>query len=101
MADRVAEAQLFAGILGAAAGLGIVVCATGVESAGILAAVLQHGRPLVQGAAVEASLDAQGFLERLRGNCVDTVTLRQLTQKMMSDSHSKTILGVSPVLIGA
>ncbi len=61
MADRVAEAQLFTGILGAARGLGIAVCATGVASAEILAVVLQHGRPLAQGTAVAASLDARGF----------------------------------------
>jgi EAL domain-containing protein (putative c-di-GMP-specific phosphodiesterase class I) len=78
MADRAAEAQLFTGILGAARGLGIAVCATGVASAEMLAAVLQHGRPLVQGAAVAASLDGPEFLERLRGNCVDTVTIRRL-----------------------
>jgi EAL domain-containing protein (putative c-di-GMP-specific phosphodiesterase class I) len=78
MADRVSEAQLFAGILGAARGLGIAVCATGVASADMLAAVLQHGRPLAQGNAVAASLDCQEFLERLRGSSVDTVTLRTL-----------------------
>jgi EAL domain-containing protein (putative c-di-GMP-specific phosphodiesterase class I) len=78
MADRVSEAQLFAGILGAARGLGIAVCATGVASADMLAAVLQHGRPLAQGAAVAASLDVLEFLERLRGCSVDTVTLRRL-----------------------
>jgi EAL domain-containing protein (putative c-di-GMP-specific phosphodiesterase class I) len=78
MADRAAEAQLFTGILGAARGLGIAVCATGVASAEMLAAVLQHGRPLVQGAAVAASLDGPEFLQRLRGNCVDTVTIRRL-----------------------
>jgi EAL domain-containing protein (putative c-di-GMP-specific phosphodiesterase class I) len=78
MADRIAEAQLFAGILGAARGLGIAVCATGVASADVLAAVLQHGRPLAQGTAVAASLDGPEFLERLRGCSVDTVTLRPL-----------------------
>jgi EAL domain-containing protein (putative c-di-GMP-specific phosphodiesterase class I) len=78
MADRVSEAQLFAGILGAARGLGIVVCATGVASAEILAAVLQHGRPLAQGLAVGAPLDGPAFLERLRDNDVDTATLPPL-----------------------
>jgi EAL domain-containing protein (putative c-di-GMP-specific phosphodiesterase class I) len=78
MADRVAEAQLFVGILGAARGLGIAVCATGIASADMLAAVLQHARPLVQGTAVAASLDGPEFLERLRGNNVDTVTIRRL-----------------------
>jgi EAL domain-containing protein (putative c-di-GMP-specific phosphodiesterase class I) len=78
MADRVAEAQLFAGILGAARGLGITVCATGVASADMLAAVLQHGRPLAQGKAVAASLDGPEFLERLRGSSIDTVTIQRL-----------------------
>jgi EAL domain-containing protein (putative c-di-GMP-specific phosphodiesterase class I) len=78
MADRVSEAQMFAGILGAARGLGITVCATGVASADILAAVLQHGRPLAQGMAVGAPLDGPAFLERLRDNDVDTATLQPL-----------------------
>jgi EAL domain-containing protein (putative c-di-GMP-specific phosphodiesterase class I) len=78
MADRVSEAQVFAGILGAARGLGIVVCATGVASANILAAVLEHGRPLAQGAAVGAPLDGPAFLERLRDNDIDTATLAPL-----------------------
>jgi EAL domain-containing protein (putative c-di-GMP-specific phosphodiesterase class I)/sensor domain CHASE-containing protein len=78
IADRVAEAQVFAGILGAARGLGIAVCATGVASADMLAAVLRQGRPLAQGMAVAAALDGPEFLERLRGNCVDTVTIRRL-----------------------
>jgi len=78
MSDRVAEAQLFTGILGAARGLGITVCATGVASADMLAAVLQHGRPLAQGAAVAAALDGPAFLERLRGSSVDTVRIRRL-----------------------
>ena len=75
-ADRVSEARLFAGILGAARGLGITVCATGVASADILAAVLQHGGPLAQGTAVGACLDGPEFLARLRGSSVDSVTLR-------------------------
>ena len=78
MANRVAEAQLFAAILGAARGLGIGVCATGVASADMLAAVLQHGRPLAQGAAVAASLDGREFLERLRDSSVATITLQPL-----------------------
>lgn len=78
MADRVSEAQVFAGILGAARGLGILMCATGVASANILAAVLQHGRPLAQGAAVGAALDGPAFLQRLRNNDIDTATLRPL-----------------------
>jgi EAL domain-containing protein (putative c-di-GMP-specific phosphodiesterase class I) len=78
MTDRISEEKMFAGILGAARGLGIGVCATGIGSADMLAAVLQHGRPLAQGTAVAASLDGQEFLERLRGDSVDTVTIRPL-----------------------
>jgi EAL domain-containing protein (putative c-di-GMP-specific phosphodiesterase class I) len=92
MADRVAEAQLFAGILGAARGLGIAVCATGVSSADILAAVLQHGRPLAQGAAVAASLDGPEFLERLRGSSVDTVTIRSLDPERAFLGHDSPLL---------
>jgi EAL domain-containing protein (putative c-di-GMP-specific phosphodiesterase class I) len=90
MADRVAEAQLFAGILGAARGLGIAVCATGIATADLLAAVLQHGRPLAQGAAVAASLDGPEFLERLRGSNVDTVTLRPLALDRAMFAHDSS-----------
>jgi EAL domain-containing protein (putative c-di-GMP-specific phosphodiesterase class I) len=78
MGDRVSEAQLFAGILGAAKGLRITVCATGVASADLLAAVIKHGRPLAQGAALGMPLEGPDFLELLRGSKVDTVTLRTL-----------------------
>jgi EAL domain-containing protein (putative c-di-GMP-specific phosphodiesterase class I)/sensor domain CHASE-containing protein len=78
MGDRVPETQLFAGILGAARGLGIVVCATGVASPDLLAAVLQHGRPLAQGAAVGSLLESSDFLALLRDSNVETVTLPTL-----------------------
>jgi EAL domain-containing protein (putative c-di-GMP-specific phosphodiesterase class I)/sensor domain CHASE-containing protein len=78
MGDRVREALLFDAILGAARGLGISVCATGVASPDLLAAVLQHGRPLAQGTAVGSPLEGSDFLELLRGSSVDTATLRPL-----------------------
>ena len=51
------EALLFDGITGAARGLGIVVCVTGVASPDLLAAILRHGRPLAQGMALGAPVD--------------------------------------------
>ncbi|MGO9933771.1 MAG: EAL domain-containing protein [Steroidobacteraceae bacterium] len=98
VADRVSEARLFAGILGAARGLGISVCATGVATADILAAVLQHGRPLAQGMAVAGWLDGQEFLERLRGSSVDTVTVRPLRlecARSANDSSFSAVAGCS------
>jgi EAL domain-containing protein (putative c-di-GMP-specific phosphodiesterase class I)/sensor domain CHASE-containing protein len=76
--DRPSEALLFDGIIGAARGLGIVVCVTGVTSLELLSTVLQHGRPLAQGPALGPALTGEEFLERLRGSSVDTVTLRPL-----------------------
>jgi EAL domain-containing protein (putative c-di-GMP-specific phosphodiesterase class I) len=72
------EALLFDGILGAARGLGIVVCATGIASPELLSTVIRHGRPLAQGAAVGAPLTGDEFLELLRGNVTDTATLPAL-----------------------
>jgi EAL domain-containing protein (putative c-di-GMP-specific phosphodiesterase class I) len=99
-ADRVSEAQLFAGILGAARGLGITVCATGIASADMLAAVLQHGRPLAQGPAVGACLDGPEFLARLRGSSVDTVTLRPLDLDCPLDSSLPVFCG-DPIKMSA
>jgi EAL domain-containing protein (putative c-di-GMP-specific phosphodiesterase class I) len=78
MGDRVPETLLFDGILGAARSLGITVCATGVATPNLLTAVLNHGRPLAQGAAVGAPLADPDFLELLRGNDGDTQTMRPL-----------------------
>jgi EAL domain-containing protein (putative c-di-GMP-specific phosphodiesterase class I) len=78
MGDRVPEALVFDGILGAARSLGIVVCATGVATPDLLTAVLKHGRPLAQGAAVGSPLTDPDFLELLRGNNQDTQTMRPL-----------------------
>jgi EAL domain-containing protein (putative c-di-GMP-specific phosphodiesterase class I) len=79
MGDRVPEALVFDGILGAARSLGITVCATGVATPDLLAAVLKHGRPLAQGAAVGSPLTDPDFLELLRGNNEDTETMRPLS----------------------
>jgi EAL domain-containing protein (putative c-di-GMP-specific phosphodiesterase class I) len=78
MGDRAPEALLFAGILGAARALGIVVCATGVASPDLLTAVLRHGRPLAQGAAVGSFLESLDFLALLRDSNIETVTLPTL-----------------------
>jgi EAL domain-containing protein (putative c-di-GMP-specific phosphodiesterase class I) len=78
MGDRVPEALLFDGILGAARSLGIAVCATGVATPDLLTAVLKHGRPLAQGAAVGSPLADPDFLELLRGDDEDTQTMRPL-----------------------
>ena len=76
--DGPSAARLFAGIFGAARGLGISVCATGIDSPELLSAVLEHGRPLAQGAAIGPILTGEGFLELLRGSNVDTAILPTL-----------------------
>jgi EAL domain-containing protein (putative c-di-GMP-specific phosphodiesterase class I) len=76
--DGPSQALLFDGIIGAARGLGIVVCVTGITSPQLLSAVLRHGRPLAQGAALGAPLDSAEFLELLRGNSADKAILRPL-----------------------
>jgi EAL domain-containing protein (putative c-di-GMP-specific phosphodiesterase class I) len=74
--DGPSEALLFDGIIGAARGLGIVVCATGITSPKLLSTVLRHGRPLAQGAALGPLLAGEQFLDLLRGSSVDTTTLQ-------------------------
>jgi EAL domain-containing protein (putative c-di-GMP-specific phosphodiesterase class I)/sensor domain CHASE-containing protein len=74
--DGPSEALLFDGIIGAARGLGIVVCATGITSPKLLSTVLRHGRPLAQGAALGPLLAGEEFLKLLRGSSVDTTTLQ-------------------------
>ncbi|HME39920.1 MAG TPA: EAL domain-containing protein [Steroidobacteraceae bacterium] len=83
MGDRIPEALLFDGILGAARSLGIAVCATGVATPELLTAVLKHGRPLAQGAAVGSPLADLDFLELLRGDDEDTETLRTLSDEAL------------------
>jgi EAL domain-containing protein (putative c-di-GMP-specific phosphodiesterase class I) len=87
--DGPSEALLFDGILGAARGLGIVVCATGIATPELLATVLRHGRPLAQGAALGPAVAAEEFLELLRSSSVDTATLRPLDladERLQQDS---------------
>jgi EAL domain-containing protein (putative c-di-GMP-specific phosphodiesterase class I) len=72
------EALLFDGIIGAARGLGIVVCTTGINSPELLSTVLKHGRPLAQGAALGPPLTSEEFLGLLRRTNVDTAKLRTL-----------------------
>jgi EAL domain-containing protein (putative c-di-GMP-specific phosphodiesterase class I) len=72
-------ALLFAGIIGAARGLGIVVCATGIDLPELLSAVLQHGRPLAQGTALAPILTAKEFLELMLRCNVDTAVLPALS----------------------
>jgi EAL domain-containing protein (putative c-di-GMP-specific phosphodiesterase class I)/sensor domain CHASE-containing protein len=86
------EALLFDGITGAARGLGIVVCVTGVASADLLAAILRHGRPLAQGMALGAPVDGEKFLQLLRGSCVDTTSVRPLELDDAGDAaHAKRL----------
>jgi EAL domain-containing protein (putative c-di-GMP-specific phosphodiesterase class I) len=73
--DGPSAALLFAGIIGAARGLGITVCATGINSPELLSAVLKHGRPLAQGTALAPILTGEEFLELLRGSKVDAAML--------------------------
>jgi EAL domain-containing protein (putative c-di-GMP-specific phosphodiesterase class I)/sensor domain CHASE-containing protein len=89
VSDTPSEALLFDGIIGAARGLGIVVCVTGIASPELLSTVLRHGRPLAQGAALGPALAAEEFLELLRGSSVDTATLRPLDfgdERLQQDS---------------
>jgi EAL domain-containing protein (putative c-di-GMP-specific phosphodiesterase class I)/sensor domain CHASE-containing protein len=72
------EAALFDGIIGAARGLGIVVCATGVDSQELVAATLRHGRPLAQGEALARAINADEFLIYLGGSATDTASLPPL-----------------------
>jgi EAL domain-containing protein (putative c-di-GMP-specific phosphodiesterase class I)/sensor domain CHASE-containing protein len=73
-----ADALLFDGIIGAARGLAISVCVTGINSPELLSTVLRHGTPLAQGAALGPILTGEEFLEFLRGGSVDTALLRPL-----------------------
>jgi len=87
--DGPSEALLFDGIIGAARGLGIVVCATGINSPELLSTVLRHGRPLAQGASLGRPLAGEEFLELLRRSNVDTVILRPLDfgdERLQQDS---------------
>jgi EAL domain-containing protein (putative c-di-GMP-specific phosphodiesterase class I) len=76
--DGPSAALLFAGIIGAARGLGIMVCATGIDSPELLSAVLEHGRPLAQGTALASILTGEEFVALLLARDVDTTTLPTL-----------------------
>jgi EAL domain-containing protein (putative c-di-GMP-specific phosphodiesterase class I)/sensor domain CHASE-containing protein len=69
------EAMLFDGIVGAARGLGVAVCATGVDSPDLVSAAMRHGRPLAQGDALGPCIDAEQFLVLLRGSASETWSL--------------------------
>jgi EAL domain-containing protein (putative c-di-GMP-specific phosphodiesterase class I)/sensor domain CHASE-containing protein len=90
---------LFDGIVGAARGLGIVVCATGVDSPDLAAAAERHGCSLAQGAALGPLVDGEQFLTLVRGGDVDTVTLpplqldRDPTQSVSSSSWPRVTSG--------
>lgn len=72
------DAVLFDGIVGAAGGLRIAVCATGVDTPDLVAATLRHGRPLAQGEALGSAVSAEQLLVFLRGSAVDTSHLPPL-----------------------
>jgi EAL domain-containing protein (putative c-di-GMP-specific phosphodiesterase class I) len=74
--DGPSEALLFDAIIGAARGLGIGVCATGITSPDLLSTLLRHGRPLAQGEALVPALASEEFLELLHGGKVDPAILR-------------------------
>lgn len=76
--DGGVEKAVFDAILGAARGLGILVCATGVDSPEILAAVLRQGRPLAQGVECGPMLNGSEFLQCLCARNETTATLPQL-----------------------
>ncbi len=76
--DGPSDALLFDGIIGAARGLGILVCVTGINSPELLSTVLRHGKPLAQGTALGPILTGEEFLELLQGSSVDTALLRPL-----------------------
>ena len=78
ISDGPSEALLFDGIIGAARGLGITVCATGIDSQELLSTVLRHGRPLAQGSALVPLLDGEDFLELLRVDSADAGISRPL-----------------------
>jgi EAL domain-containing protein (putative c-di-GMP-specific phosphodiesterase class I) len=80
-------APLFAGIVGAARGLRIVVCATGVDSPEVIEAIERRGCQLAQGTALGAPVDGEGFLAIIRGSGVDTVSLPTLE---LDDALSET-----------
>jgi EAL domain-containing protein (putative c-di-GMP-specific phosphodiesterase class I) len=90
MGKRESEALMFDAILGAARAMGVVVCATGVDSPDLLSTVLRHGRPLAQGMAVGSPLESAEFLKLLRDANVDTASLPPLDLVALSQSEIDT-----------
>jgi EAL domain-containing protein (putative c-di-GMP-specific phosphodiesterase class I) len=88
------EKAVFSGILGAAHGLGITVCATGVTSPELLAAVLSHGRPLGQGAELAATLDSAEFVQCLHDRNETTATLPIMRPDMAASARAMESRGI-------
>lgn len=84
------EKMIFGGILGAARGLGISVCATGVNSPVLLAAVVSHGRPLAQGTELASMLDSAEFLQALNDRNESTATLPTMRQEISGSARNMT-----------
>jgi EAL domain-containing protein (putative c-di-GMP-specific phosphodiesterase class I) len=89
--NELAERRIFNGILGAARGLGLEVCTTGVNSPQLLAALVRQVRSLTQGEAVCAVLDARAFLQRLRDLNETTATLPCLAVETLELTHTAAI----------
>jgi EAL domain-containing protein (putative c-di-GMP-specific phosphodiesterase class I)/sensor domain CHASE-containing protein len=68
-------AALMHAIIGASRGLGIAVCAAGVDSPVQAGALEVHGRPLAQGAALGPPMEGERILVLLHGTGVDTAFL--------------------------
>ena len=68
-------AALMHAIIGAARGLGVCVCAAGVDSPVQAGALEVHGRPLAQGAALGPPMEGDRILALLHGTGVDTAFL--------------------------
>jgi EAL domain-containing protein (putative c-di-GMP-specific phosphodiesterase class I) len=68
-------AALMHAIIGASRGLGIAVCAAGVDSPVQAGALEVHGRPLAQGAALGPPMEGDRILMLLHGTGVDTAFL--------------------------
>ena len=71
-------AALFDGIIGAARALGILVCASGIDSPALEATAERHGCVLAQGTTFGPRVDSEQFLSLVRGAGVDTATLPPL-----------------------
>ena len=77
--DDVTEKRVFDAVVAVAKGLGMSICATNVNSAAVLAAVLRQARPLAQGKELGGTLDSASFLQCLHERNETTATLPLLT----------------------